>query len=70
MENTSKIAKKGKVDDSIIMAQEPIVLKLRNVFDGFSVNEVYTDDKEVYFHERENCRKVTRAEFFKVLNGI
>ena len=41
--------------------------KIKNVFEGFpGVTHVWTDDKEVYFDERENCRKVTREEFFAV----
>ena len=41
--------------------------KIKATFQGFpGVGHVWTDDKEVYFDEREGCRKVTRSEFFSV----
>lgn len=36
--------------------------KILKVFEAFAVDHVWTDETEVYFDERANCRKVTRTE--------
>ena len=48
------------------MAKEiTIEVKIEKTFDAFpGVDHVWTDETEVYFDERANCRKVSRSEFF------
>ncbi len=36
--------------------------KIEQVFTAFKVDHIWTDEKEVYLTEKENCRKVSRNE--------
>lgn len=36
--------------------------KIEQVFAAFNVDHVWTDEKEVFLTEKENCRKVSKNE--------